>query len=149
MERRSGKSLAGPRRRSRPDDVRNGFRCACSYFTKRVDWLDLRIEVNIQPGETDIREVKSVCQRSRARTETQLFSEAPSLRTVIAKWWQPAFEFVQGNRNWIGILLSFTAGAAAVWAIYRCVDYLAEAEFRDGTLSPIPHPMAQKSMLKL
>jgi hypothetical protein len=55
------------------------------------------------------------------------------LRTVIAKWWKPAFEFVQTNWNWIGILLSFTVVAAVAWAIYRAVEHLAEVEFSDGS----------------
>ena len=63
--------------------------------------------------------------------------------TVVTKWWQPAFEFVQ--TNWIGILLSFTAGAAAVWAIYRSVDHLAELEFRDGPDSKLLSPQSRIS----
>ena len=37
------------------------------------------------------------------------------------------------------LLLGSNCGCC-VWAIYRCVDHLAEAEFRDGALSPMHHP---------
>ncbi len=60
--------------------------------------------------------LKSVCQRARNR-DSQLSSKAPFLKTFAAKWWQPAFGFLQTNWNWIGILFSFTASAAAAWAI--------------------------------
>ena len=54
------------------------------------------------------------------------------LRMLVAKWWQPAFELVQTNWNWICILFIVIAGASAAWAICRSVEHLAELEFRDG-----------------